>query len=500
MSKIKYNFLVLFLLIVSSNLFSQMSDNYYHPLSNSFVITLGAGSNYPFTDYEEPGIGWLASGGLEYYFTTYSNHILGIGINGGMQNVSGNLNNLGLGEIGKDSENFNTQILRGGAELIYSFAFQRKFFPFVSIGGSYFLYNFESENVKSRFYNESNGGETNSLVVDARGGMKYKVSDLVSLDFGLGYHHILNDNIDAIEIGEYKDFYISGQVGISFTLWNKVDSDGDGILDDVDQCPNEAEDVDGFQDEDGCPDYDNDGDGILDINDGCQNSKEDFDGFQDEDGCPDVDNDGDGILDINDKCPNNKEDFDGFLDKDGCPEVDNDNDGILDVNDDCPNKSEIFNGYQDEDGCPDVAPAQTYYEPEPKKVVKRSTKKKKKTDRKTTNAPAQFLVHGESTFLSNSSQIKSSAYSELNKIVNQLQLYPDALWSIESHVDRSESSSQAIKVSKNQADAILNYFISKGLSASNFRAIGKGDSSPIASNSSVYGRMKNRRIVIRKIN
>ena len=42
------------------------------------------------------------------------------------------------------------------------------------------------------------------------------------------------------------------------------DADGDGIPDELDQCPNEAEDVDGFQDDDGCPDLDNDGDGISD--------------------------------------------------------------------------------------------------------------------------------------------------------------------------------------------------------------------------------------------
>jgi outer membrane protein OmpA-like peptidoglycan-associated protein len=47
------------------------------------------------------------------------------------------------------------------------------------------------------------------------------------------------------------------------------DSDGDGILDKDDRCPNEAEDVDGFQDEDGCPEPDNDQDGIPDADDEC---------------------------------------------------------------------------------------------------------------------------------------------------------------------------------------------------------------------------------------
>ena len=96
-----------------------------------------------------------------------------------------------------------------------------------------------------------------------------------------------------------------------------LDTDGDGILDPNDACPTEPEDIDGFQDEDGCPDLDNDGDGILDVNDKCPNDAEDMDGFEDTDGCPDPDNDGDGILDVDDKCPNKK----GVIANQGCPVV-----------------------------------------------------------------------------------------------------------------------------------------------------------------------------------
>jgi outer membrane protein OmpA-like peptidoglycan-associated protein len=47
------------------------------------------------------------------------------------------------------------------------------------------------------------------------------------------------------------------------------DSDGDGVMDKDDKCPNEPEDTDGFEDEDGCPDLDNDHDGIPDAEDEC---------------------------------------------------------------------------------------------------------------------------------------------------------------------------------------------------------------------------------------
>ncbi len=133
------------------------------------------------------------------------------------------------------------------------------------------------------------------------------------------------------------------------------DTDGDGIPDSSDICPDEPEDKDGYQDDDGCPDLDNDGDGIIDASDACPEEPEDKDGYQDDDGCPERDNDGDGIEDVIDRCPNDPEDKDNFEDDDGCPDEDNDGDGIPDTKDKCPNERETVNGVDDADGCPDVA-------------------------------------------------------------------------------------------------------------------------------------------------
>jgi outer membrane protein OmpA-like peptidoglycan-associated protein len=69
------------------------------------------------------------------------------------------------------------------------------------------------------------------------------------------------------------------------------------------------------------PDLDTDGDGIPDVRDKCPDRPEDKDGFEDADGCPDIDNDGDHVLDIADKCPNEPETVNGFEDEDGCPDT-----------------------------------------------------------------------------------------------------------------------------------------------------------------------------------
>ncbi len=66
-----------------------------------------------------------------------------------------------------------------------------------------------------------------------------------------------------------------------------LDTDGDGITDDKDECIRRAEDVDQFEDADGCPDIDDDRDEVLDIADKCRLQPETANGYKDDDGCPD---------------------------------------------------------------------------------------------------------------------------------------------------------------------------------------------------------------------
>lgn len=129
-----------------------------------------------------------------------------------------------------------------------------------------------------------------------------------------------------------------------------LDNDADGIADARDECPNEPETPNHYEDGDGCPDVmiayarklgvedpeagtrDTDGDGLADLNDHCPDQPEDIDVFQDGDGCPDPDNDSDGILDIADKCGSQAEVINAFQDDDGCPDVPTGNVRIDDLN------------------------------------------------------------------------------------------------------------------------------------------------------------------------
>jgi len=90
-----------------------------------------------------------------------------------------------------------------------------------------------------------------------------------------------------------------------------IDSDRDGIFDNVDRCPNSPRlsKVDKF----GCP-IDSDGDGVLDYKDRCAKTPKGVE--VDRHGCP-IDSDGDGIVDYKDKCQNTEEGF--SVDPKGCP-------------------------------------------------------------------------------------------------------------------------------------------------------------------------------------
>jgi OOP family OmpA-OmpF porin len=96
--------------------------------------------------------------------------------------------------------------------------------------------------------------------------------------------------------------------GVNYII-QSADRDGDGILDDVDKCPDDPEDRDGFEDSDGCPDPDNDRDGVPDLQDACPNVP----GLREFDGCPDRDKD--DVPDNVDKCP----DVAGPAENEGCP-------------------------------------------------------------------------------------------------------------------------------------------------------------------------------------
>jgi hypothetical protein len=176
---------------------------------------------------------------------------------------------------------------------------------------------------------------------------------------------------DRVSLGHYKDAFVlvGADVGLDQAVgvpsfrgvvalgWTPRahDADGDGIPDDRDECPDLAEDKDGIQDEDGCPEDDADGDGILDTQDACPLVPGVWWNDPKKNGCPAPDSDGDGIPDPVDACPAVKGVRSDDPKKNGCPASaqDRDKDGIPDDADKCPDQPEDKDGIEDFDGCPD---------------------------------------------------------------------------------------------------------------------------------------------------
>ncbi len=261
------------------------------------------------------------------------------------------------------------------------------------------------------------------------------------------------------------EFWISSKPKVD----SDGDRDGDGIKDSVDRCPDVAEDKDGFEDQDGCPDLDNDKDGILDRDDSCPNDPEDKDGFKDQDGCPDTDNDEDGILDEKDKCPNDPEDKDGFEDEDGCPDTDNDQDGIVDKEDLCPDEPETVNGYADQDGCPDSEQVRVIGD----KIV------------------LDDRVH----FWTNSAKLRPASYPLLERVADVIRQNPTYVHiEVQGHTDERGSEAFNQRLSQGRAESVMEFLISKGIAKDRLTAKGFGFSKPLVDKKSERAWFMNRRV------
>ncbi|MBT8258015.1 MAG: OmpA family protein [Bacteroidia bacterium] len=230
------------------------------------------------------------------------------------------------------------------------------------------------------------------------------------------------------------------------------DSDGDGIQDSEDACPNEA----GLADFNGCPD--SDGDGIADGNDNCPNTP----GLKSLAGCPDAD--GDGVADGDDQCPNEA----GPAANNGCPYPDSDGDGVLDKDDQCPDKV----GTVANNGCPEVTEAIA----------------------KTLNDYAKTIL-----FDTGKTSIKFESAEILSNIAGILKEYSNAKFNIDGHTDSVGSEANNQKLSEGRAQAVVDWLVENGISSSRLSARGFGESQPIMDNRTRDGRARNRRVEINLI-
>jgi OOP family OmpA-OmpF porin len=266
--------------------------------------------------------------------------------------------------------------------------------------------------------------------------------------------------------------------GLKFKFGGK-DTDGDGVYDKDDACP----EVVGLKQFKGCPDTD--GDGIVDASDSCPEiaglaefegcPDTDADGIADKDdacpevagpkalnGCPDAD--GDGVADKSDKCPQ----VVGPIANGGCPWPDTDKDGVLDKDDKCIDvKGTVANN-----GCPEISEEQVSQ----------------------LNAYAKTIL-----FNSGKDTFKQETFAVLQSITAILKQYPASKFSIEGHTDSDGKDATNQTLSENRAAAVKNYLTENGIAASRLTSAGFGESKPVSSNKTAKGKADNRRVEVKLV-
>jgi len=227
------------------------------------------------------------------------------------------------------------------------------------------------------------------------------------------------------------------------------DADGDGIEDSKDSCPNEA----GSKEMNGCPDAD--GDGVADKDDACPNEA----GVAALGGCPDAD--GDGVADKDDECPNEA----GPAENKGCPWADKDGDTVLDKDDQCPDVA----GTVANNGCPEVT----------------------EEVQKQLNDYARTIL-----FDTGKASLNPETTSVFVDIIRILGEYPNSKFTVEGHTDSVGSEKLNQSLSEKRANSVRDFLVAEGVAADRLTAIGYGEAKPIASNKTRSGRKENRRTEI----
>ena len=234
----------------------------------------------------------------------------------------------------------------------------------------------------------------------------------------------------------------------------QLDSDGDGVLDAADKCPNTPKGV--AVDEYGCP-PDADGDGVIDAYDQCFNTPAGV--AVDKAGCP-LDTDGDGVYDYRDRCPGTAAGVP--VDNVGCP-LDSDGDGVYDYMDKCPGTPADLT--VDPDGCPIL--------------------QKEKVS-------IELLIE----FDVDKTYIKPKYHSQIKKVADFMQTYPNTEAVIEGHTDSTGSDAYNLDLSRRRAESVQNYLINNlGIASQRLSTKWYGEKQPVASNATAEGRQRNRRVL-----
>ncbi|MHC1739207.1 MAG: OmpA family protein [Ignavibacteriaceae bacterium] len=478
---------ILFLLFTAFAYSQVTTKKIYHPFTGTLAFSVEGGATYELTDYTEFANDYMGRVLIEYYLPTYSKSTFGLRLMGGAGFLRSRDKSIYPSEV-------RTNLIMAGGGFIYNLSLGEVVFPYFFGGASYLM--FQPKDIQGKnidYNNDTIAFKKNEINYNAELGIRILLADYLTLNFSGGVQISPNDNLDSYVFGN-NDLFAYGLAGFTFSFFGENDSDGDGVVDSKDACPETPlgikVDLLGCPfdiDKDGVPDYldecpntpqdvkvdlagcpiDTDKDGIPDYLDICLNTPRDV--KVDDFGCP-IDSDNDGIPDYLDSCPGTP---DGVkIDKFGCP-ADSDRDGIPDYLDNCPGTP--IGEEVDQFGCP-------LKKEVPKPVIK------------------EVVLSAGTTFAIGKANLLPGAYAELNNLLAAMLADPDSKWLIEGHTDNTGSLQINKKLSLQRAESVVNYLVANGIERNRFTVRGLGPDFPVADNSTEDGRAKNRRVKIIRTN
>ena len=328
-------------------------------------------------------------------------------------------------------------------------------------------------------------GSVGRFFVDVNAGLGITGSrNRFALDGGVGFEFALGRAVGLGPVARYGRLfaaseaqdhpsdaqYWSGGLSLSVRLPRAVDpapvdTDGDGVFDDDDECPTEPAGATPDPQRRGCPARDRDGDGVADARDLCPDVPAGEHPDPARAGCPATDADGDGVYDPQDLCPTVAQGAHPDPERPGCPDGDDDGDEVLNHADRCPQVPQGPSPDPTRPGCP---------------------------------APTLAVVLPPVLFATDRDRILPASFRALASVATLLGGRAEG-WrlAIEGHTDNVGSEAHNTGLAERRAQAAASWFTEHGVPAARLEVRGYGLERPIVSNDSAQGRSANRRVEFR---
>lgn len=393
--------------------------------------------------------------GGELFLDPDQNPLFGFGVNrhfgvGMFMGVSGRYAPFDMRPPGQGVTDINAYFFSGN--IGYTLPLHDRFDIYAQIGGTGASWHPEQGESETNF-GFSYGGGVRLYMIESLA----VFGDYRRINVPTAMSNLTESIADVVSTETFHGSSFTG--GVAYFFGSK-DSDGDGVKDKDDACPNTPMNV--TVDAQGCP-LDSDRDGVADYLDECPDTP--AGARVNAQGCP-LDSDNDGVFDGLDRCPNTPAGAD--VDTTGCP-LDSDGDGVFDGLDRCPNTP--AGTAVDEVGCPLPTPE-----------------------------PMVFNLDADVHFEFDSAELTTEGQRALYVIGDSLAAHTDlSTVEVEGHTDSVGNDEYNMNLSLRRAESVRSFLLENyaGLSRIEFSVRGFGETRPVADNSTEEGQALNRRVEIR---